>query len=329
MQSKIGLRQSVHNSKRIGVDLEERSNPIVTIVDADTKKGQCSAAGITCYSCGKLGHYSKRCSNQEDRQQRHSRNDRQGAPPPKQNFGQRQRYPAQRGTFMQQRLHTMEEEESTSTREDVRYLDEEYVLDELKSSDCDTGGTKYEWHEELSIDGGENIRFKLDSGATCNVLPFESYRRIKQSGGRLDPGPRVRNYGAKGGYLNVMGVFEGVVKRHGVSFKVKFIVVDEPGQPPILGLPTCNAMQLIKRVHSVSTEKQRDLPPVVNEFQDVFVGIGKLPVVHDIKLATGPNFVDPVVCAASRLPFLLEGKVYKKLDQMVKDEIIVPVVEPT
>ncbi len=112
------------------------------------------------------------------------------------------------------------------------------MLDELKSSDCDTGGTKYEWHEELSIDGGENIRFKLDSGATCNVLPFESYRRIKQSGGRLDPGPRVRNYGAKGGYLNVMGVFEGVVKRHGVSFKVKFIVVDEPGQPPILGLPT-------------------------------------------------------------------------------------------
>ena len=191
------------------------------------------------------------------------------------------------------------------------------MLDELKSSDCDTGGIKYEWHEELSIDGGENIRFKLDSGATCNVLPFESYRRIKQSGGRLDPGPRVQKYGAKVGYLNVMGVFEGVVKRHGASFKVKFIVVDEPGQPPILGLPSCNAMQLIKRVHSVSTDKQRDLPPVVNEFQDVFIGIGKLPVVHDIKLATGPNFVDPVVCAASRLPFLLEGKVYKKLDQMV------------
>ena len=42
------------------------------------KKGQCSAAGVTCYSCGKLGHYSKRCSNQEDHQQRHSRNDRQG-----------------------------------------------------------------------------------------------------------------------------------------------------------------------------------------------------------------------------------------------------------
>ena len=51
----------------------------------------------------------------------------------------------------------------------------------------------------------------------------------------------------------------------------------------------------------MSVEKQHDLQPVVNEFQDVFVGIGKLPVVHDIKLATGQNFVDPVVSSASRL----------------------------
>ena len=79
----------------------------------------------------------------------------------------------------------------------------------------------------------------------------------------------------------------------------------------------------------MSVEKQHDLQPVVNEFQDVFVGIGKLPVVHDIKLATGQNFVDPVVSSASRLSFLLEGKVYKKLNQMVKDEIIISVAEPT
>ena len=35
------------------------------------------------------------------------------------------------------------------------------------------------------------------------------------------------------------------------------------------------------------------------------------------------------MCAAGRLPFRLEEKVYKKLDQMVSDEIIVPVVGPT
>jgi hypothetical protein len=62
---------------------------------------------------------------------------------------------------------------------------------------------------------------------------------------------------------------------------------------------------------------------------DVFESIGKLPVQHDIRLASGDNYVIPVVCAAGRLPFRLEEKVYQKLDQMVSDEIIFPVVEPT
>lgn len=173
------------------------------------------------------------------------------------------------------------------------------------------------------------VRFKLDSGATCNVLPQESYIRIRKPGTQLSPGPRVRNYGARGGYLNVLGVFEGVVIRRKVAFAVKFVVVDEPGQPPILGLPTCRRMQLIQRVHSVNPDAQENMPPIVFEFKDAFMGIGKLPVEHDIRLASGANYVDPVVCAAGRLPFSLEEKVFKKLDRMVEDEIIIPVVEPT
>ena len=70
---------------------------------------------------------------------------------------------------------------------------------------------------------------------------------------------------------------------------------------------------------------QPPLPQLVSEFIDVFAGLGKLPVEHDIRLATGPNRVDPVVCAASRLPFKLEDRVYKKLDEMIADEIITPV----
>lgn len=67
----------------------------------------------------------------------------------------------------------------------------------------------------------------------------------------------------------------------------------------------------------------------MKEFIDVFEGIGKLPVLNNIRLASGANYVDPVVCAAGRLPFRLEEKVYAKLTQMVNDGIITPVVEPT
>ena len=53
------------------------------------------------------------------------------------------------------------------------------------------------------------------------------------------------------------------------------------------------------------------------KFLDVFQGFGKLPVEHDIRLLSGASSVDPVVCAASRLPFRLEDGVFKKLDEMV------------
>ncbi len=66
----------------------------------------------------------------------------------------------------------------------------------------------------------------------------------------------------------------------------------------------------------------------MTEFIDVFTGLGRLPVEYDIRLASGANRVDPVVCAASRLPFRLEEKVYQKLDQMVVDGIITSVKEP-
>ena len=71
------------------------------------------------------------------------------------------------------------------------------------------------------------------------------------------------------------------------------------------------------------------LPPIVKEFADVFNGVGKLPVEHDIRLLSGDRRVDPVICAASRVPFKLEERVFRKLDQMVADRVITPVTEPT
>lgn len=107
------------------------------------------------------------------------------------------------------------------------------------------------------------------------------------------------------------------------------MVVDEPGQPSILGLPSCQRLNLIRRVHYMEVDSFQPVPAVVTEFLDVFTGLGKLPVEHHIRLATGNNAVDPVVLAAGRLPFSLEEPVLKKQDQMEADGIIVPVTEPT
>ncbi len=44
---------------------------------------------------------------------------------------------------------------------------------------------------------------------------------------------------------------------------------------------------------------------------------------------SGANRVDPVIRDAGRLPFRLEDRVFKKLDEMVAECIITPVQEPT
>jgi hypothetical protein len=127
----------------------------------------------------------------------------------------------------------------------------------------------------------------------------------------------------------VLGLHTAKVVHRGALFVIDFVVVDEPGQPPLLGLPSCDKLNLIRRVDAVQLPVEAPMPPIVAEFMDVFTGIGKLPVEHDIRLLPGAHRVDPVVCAASRLPFRLEDHVFKKLDEMVNDKVLTPVQEPT
>ena len=276
------------------------------------KKNQCRAAKIQCYNCGATGHYSYRCPSGNGQRQQSSQHSTQPA--------------------AGARVHAVggdtqwvgDVENGGTAMVFPRSIDEDYfVAHEIQST---SGGS--EWFQQLSVDG-VSVNFKLDSGATCNILPNESFLHLPSRHRRLRPGPSVRSYGAKDGFLRVLGLHTAKVIHKGDVFIVDFVVVDEPGQPPILGLPSCEKMNLIRRIDAVQSTAVPQLPPIVGEFMDVFTGLGKLPIEHDIRLLTGANRIDPVVCAASRLPFRLEERVFKKLEEMVADGIITPVKEPT
>lgn len=186
-------------------------------------KNQCPAFHVTCFSCGDKGHFSLRCPN------RHQHSGSRASP--NTSVIHPEIHPAQKGTKMQ--LHFVEETDNKPGGGSV----EEYVFRELRHEQYSASSAS-EWSEILTMDGVK-VTFKLDLGASCNVLPQEIFLRLPARRQRLRPGPRLRRYGAKHGYLSVLGVHTAKVLGNGTVHIVDFVVVHEPGQLSILDLPSC------------------------------------------------------------------------------------------
>ena len=281
------------------------------------KADQCLAKNVVCYGCSQKGHYQRRCPNA-------------GNANAKQEMSRSQ---------VNSKSHSKQETPQSQDRESLHTLESQAAASENTFFIAHTISSEKgkEWFESLSVEGVE-VGFKLDSGASCNILPLESFRRLKSvispsAELKLKPGPRVKNYGAGDGYLKVLGHQTWKVERKGNVFELDFIVVDEPGQPPILGLPSLEQLDLIRRVDSIHaippSPKQLSSHPILEEFKDLFSGLGKLPVEHHIRLKTGANYVDPMVSAAGHLAFKLEDKVFKMIDDMVERKVLAWVTEPT
>ena len=79
---------------------------------------------------------------------------------------------------MQQQLHAVEEEGFDDQLAGANgFLGEDYVTHQLNELTC-TEEKMDEWYEDMAVNGKATIRFKLDSGATCNVLPYELYLSV-------------------------------------------------------------------------------------------------------------------------------------------------------
>ena len=127
----------------------------------------------------------------------------------------------------------------------------------------------------------KSVKFKIDTGAQCNVLPKEIFDRIKKKPKLVATRTKLTAYG--GTPVPVIGKcsleIEQTAKR---KLDAEFFVVKAPNAKPLNGLQTCQNLELINinQVNDVQ-EKKTDL---LEEYEDVFVGLGFIEGEYHIDL---------------------------------------------
>ncbi|XP_030854482.1 uncharacterized protein K02A2.6-like [Strongylocentrotus purpuratus] len=183
--------------------------------------------------------------------------------------------------------------------------------------------SKDEWIVNLLVNN-QPVDFKVDTGAQANLLPETVFHKLK-------PKPKLQK--AKvllTGYyetdIPVKGRCCVQVEYKGIKRNVPCLVI--PGnRQPLLGLRTSEDLYLVKRVYHVEKQTEHGTgKSVVQDYQDVFVGLGCLPGKHHITLREDAH---PVQHACRKVPFPLKDKLKDELDKMERMDVITRVDEPT
>lgn len=175
-----------------------------------------------------------------------------------------------------------------------------------------------DWSVRLQI-RGTKVTFKLDTGADVNIIPLNKLKQLNVTESELTR-TSIKLHGYSGSELKVVGKCFLKLKYKTNIYILDFLIVDTDSSP-ILGHSSCQQLNLIKRVFSVNTKNN-----ILDEYSDVFVGLGCLPGTYKIELKDN---VTPVVHAPRKLPEALKDKIKSKLTEMQAQGIIAKVEGPT
>ncbi|XP_041983368.1 uncharacterized protein LOC121736323 isoform X2 [Aricia agestis] len=184
--------------------------------------------------------------------------------------------------------------------------------DEVYISAINAGGNK-DWTEKIQV-GNVQFTAKLDTGAQCNVLPRHLIDKIKA---KLKPSRTKNLISYTEDRLAVLGEVELLCTIKNEESNITFKVVQEK-VIPILGLDTCEKLELIARVKTLKESECED---------DVFNGLGCYKdYEYDIDLIENPKLE---IIPPRRIPHAIRDEVKQELDRMVKLDVIKPQKEPT
>ena len=178
---------------------------------------------------------------------------------------------------------------------------------------------KNTWHELVRIEDSL-LRFKLDTGAEVNVLPYRYLKKLKNFKLRKNKN-KLQAYG--GTNIESLGQIQCVCLAKNSISMLTFEIIDTLSSP-ILGLDGCLKLNLIKRIESV--EKNLIKENFITNNIDVFTGLGCF--VKNFKLHVQEN-ATPVVRSARRVPQTLLAPLKNTLDKLIEKDVIAEVNEPT
>lgn len=229
----------------------------------------------------------------------------------------------------QPKVHHIEEEDGDSD-----------VSEELFVGAVELTGDENEWTATYSTNGTD-IAYKLDTGAQVNIIPETALPRfvVRPDINELK---KVKLRAYSGEAIPTLGTCKLVLDIAGKPKEVPFVVV-KGNRLPIIGLKSCAALGLVKRIHvvtdtdiAITTQNgtnnvikggHTDREVKIEEaYPDVFQGMGKLKARYKIELEE-PNI--PVIHAPRKVPLILRGKLKAELERLEKLDIIEKVEEPT
>ena len=195
-------------------------------------------------------------------------------------------------------------------------------------------------HATMTIKGGRNTSFQIDTGATCNVIRATQLRGTKYEKKVFATDQVLRMYNSSPLVPTGICYVQLTNPTNDKKYNVKFVVVeDKDANINLLGSRAAQQMNLIQVNHENISDRVNEVQAVDNQciggltkeeilqkYPEVFEGIGELGEPLHLEI---DHTVEPVQIPPRRIPEALRKPLKEHLDELEEQEIIQKVVEPT
>ena len=182
---------------------------------------------------------------------------------------------------------------------------------------------------ELTVNiGGIPVEMIIDSGASANVISQALRKPLKKQHIKCVSRRSTKKLYAYGAVtpLEAIGTFKRELSLGSKSVSTEVRVIKGQGEP-LLGVESAVELGVLKLQVPLNCVARVDHSELTTRFRDVFTGIGKLKDFQP-KVPIDEK-VQPVAQPLLRPPFSLKEKIEKKLDELLREDIIEQVEGPT